>query len=161
MAEVSQTTPDEGGKIRARKQSTRIDMTPMVDLAFLLLTFFILTATFTKNRVMDVAMPDQSGPTSPVNDENVFNVVLGDNNKVYCWDGLEGDIKVTDYSHDGLRSELLQRKNANPDLLVLIKPHDKCRYQNVVDILDEMDITTITRYAIVEVTPEDIERLPF
>ena len=61
MAEVNTDSGggDKGGKKRAKKSSTRIDMTPMVDLAFLLLTFFILTATFNKQKVMSVPYPKE------------------------------------------------------------------------------------------------------
>jgi len=55
----------KGGKKRAKKQSTRVDMTPMVDLAFLLLTFFVLTATFNKNKSMEITFPAK--PDKPRN----------------------------------------------------------------------------------------------
>lgn len=154
MAEVSQKSSKEGsGKIRSNKRSTRIDMTPMVDLAFLLLTFFILTTTFTKSHVMDLTMPDK-GQSQPVNDENVLNLVLGENNKVYWFDGLDGEVTETNYSKDGVRKVLLNHKQ-NEKLIVLIKPMDECKYHNMIDILDEIDITGTKRYAIVDYSADD------
>lgn len=160
MAEISQRSAAEnvGGKVRAKKQSTKIDMTPMVDLAFLLLTFFILTTTFLKPNIIPLTMPE------PVKDpiqlpllqaKNAFNVVLAEHNKIYWWIGLDGPAAPTNYSKDGIRKILLEESKANPDLMVLVKPMDKSRFENMVDILDEVHIANITRYAIVELTEED------
>ena len=159
MAEITQNSGKAEGKIRYRKQSTKIDMTPMVDLAFLLLTFFILTTTFNKPTIMDLEMPDQSGATTPVNDENVLNLVLAENNKIYWWMGLEPKAERTNYSSSGVRNLILQKKKERPALMILIKPKDDCKYENMVDILDEMTITATERYAIVDVTDDDVSRL--
>jgi biopolymer transport protein ExbD len=133
----------------------------MVDLAFLLLTFFILTTTFHKVRVMQVDMPDKTiTDPPPISDRNILNLVLAENNKVYWWDGLDASAKVTNYSNDGVRKILLEKGKANPNLMVLIKPKDNSKYENVVDILDEMDISNIKRYAIVAYTSDDKTRLP-
>jgi biopolymer transport protein ExbD len=158
MAEINQSgvqKPD--GKVRAKRQSTKIDMTPMVDLAFLLLTFFILTSTFTNFRIMDVQMPDRidgGEPRPPVNVKDVLNLVLADNDKIYWWIGLDPPVKLTNYSNRGIRKILLERKD-NPKLWVLIKPKDDSKYENMVDILDEIEIANIDRYAIVDFTEDD------
>ena len=121
MAQVDQASKAEpGGKVRVKKQSTRIDMTPMVDLAFLLLTFFILTTTFTKDNVLKVQMPE-SAPPSPVNDENVMNLVLAADNKLFWWMGLEEIAVETNYSRSGIRKLLLDKRKNNPHIIVLIK----------------------------------------
>ncbi|HYG04024.1 MAG TPA: biopolymer transporter ExbD [Chryseosolibacter sp.] len=159
MAQVDQPNKTEpGGKVRAKKQSTRIDMTPMVDLAFLLLTFFILTTTFTKDNVLKVQMPE-SAPPSPVNDENVMNLVLADDNKLFWWMGLEKTAAETNYSRSGIRKLLLDKRKSNPNLIVLIKAKDDARYENMIDILDEMEITAMEKYAIVDYTEDDALRL--
>jgi biopolymer transport protein ExbD len=159
MAEISQNSSgDSRGKIRSTKRSTRIDMTPMVDLAFLLLTFFILTSTFNNYHVIPLPMPDSSGPQTPINQKNILNLVLDENNKVYWWDGLEGQVQATNYSNKGIRNILLTHKK-NPKLMVLIKPTDKSKYENIVDVLDELTITSTQHYAIVDFTPEDKQRL--
>jgi biopolymer transport protein ExbD len=86
MAEISEnSSSSKGGKKRARKQSTRIDMTPMVDLAFLLLTFFVLTATFTKPKAMDLALPAGGGDPKPV--KNGFTFLLTKDNRVFYYKG--------------------------------------------------------------------------
>jgi Biopolymer transport protein len=165
MAEISQnnSSANNGGKVRTKKRSTRIDMTPMVDLAFLLLTFFILTTTLNKHSVMQLTMPEpvldpSKLPTLPA--KNAFNVVLAENNKIYWWIGLEESAISTNYSRDGIRKILLEHGKANPNLMVLIKPMDEARYENMVDILDEVEIANIRRYAIVDFTADDKTRLP-
>lgn len=161
MAEVSQQGgggKKGGGKVRVKKQSTKIDMTPMVDLAFLLLTFFILTTTFNKPKTMELTMPDKvkdESEQTKINQDDILNLVLGENNKIYWWIGLTPPAKVTNYSKDGVRKLLIEQTNANPKMMILIKPQDESRYDNMVDILDEMEITNMKRYAIVEFTPDD------
>ena len=161
MAEITKNSADKkaGGKIRANKRSTRVDMTPMVDLAFLLLTFFILTTTFYKPYILRLDMPAPNENPAPVNDENILNLVLAQDNKIYWWKGLAPSAAVTDYSGNGVRKLLLESGKNNPHLMVLIKPQDRSRYQNMVDVLDEMVITNITRYAIVDFTEEDETRI--
>jgi biopolymer transport protein ExbD len=160
MAEISQQSADGSkGKVRTTKRSTKIDMTPMVDLAFLLLTFFILTTTFLKPHALDLPMPDDSGPQSPISGKNILNVVLAENNKIYWWDGVEGKVQPTNYSRNGLRKLLLEKKSQNPSIMVLIKPKDHSKYENMVDILDEVTITSTPRYAIVKFTNDDRDRL--
>lgn len=157
MAEVNPNSgaKEGGGKVRSKKQSTRIDMTPMVDLAFLLLTFFILTTTFNKSRVLPLIMPDKADGNPPeIMADNVLNLVLSKEDKVYWWTGITPPARVTDFSSDGLRKILLERRG-NPKLMVLIKPEEDSRFANVVDVLDEMTIARIDRYAIVDVTEDD------
>jgi biopolymer transport protein ExbD len=165
MAEIQQQADSgKGGKKRAKKMSTKIDMTPMVDLAFLLLTFFMLTTTFNKPNVMQLTMPvkeKDKTQQSEIKASNAFTILMGEANKVYFYDGLLADdvkpeLKLSSYSADGIRKELLSRRR-NPDLVVLIKPDDKSNYQNMVDILDEMNITDQKKYALVNISKADLE----
>ena len=93
MAEISQSGGggSKDGKVRSKKSSTKIDMTPMVDLAFLLLTFFMLTTTFNKPQTMEITMPEkvQKDDKQPmVNEKKVLTVVLGEIDKVYWYVGV-------------------------------------------------------------------------
>ncbi|WP_133274216.1 ExbD/TolR family protein [Hymenobacter radiodurans] len=165
MAEIQQQADSggKGGKKRAKKMSTKIDMTPMVDLAFLLLTFFMLTTTFNKPNVMQVTMPvkpKKDDPPSEIKSSNAMTVILGETNKVYYYEGLLADdvkpeLKVTNYGATGIRKVLLDRMRANPQTVVLIKPARKSVYKNMVDILDEMNITNQKKYALVDISPAD------
>lgn len=157
MAQINTT---EGSK--RKKASTSVDMTPMVDLAFLLITFFMLTTTFGKPQAMLVNMPDKTNDNQEqaLKESKALTIILGEGDKVFYFQGLlNQDLIVTDYSAKGIREVLLQ-KNKNVDgMVVLIKAHSKSRYKNMVDMLDEMHITNIQRYAIVHMTEEDYAML--
>lgn len=161
MAEVQQGGGGghkKGGKVRAKKMSTKIDMTPMVDLAFLLLTFFLLTTTFNKPKTMEVNMPDKvddETQQTKINENDILNLVLAEDDKIFWWIGLEPPVNTTNYSKDGVRKVVLENTRANPKMMVLIKPKDESRYENMVNILDEMDITDTKRYAIVDYSDDD------
>jgi len=161
MAEITQGGGGgkKGGKIRSKKTSTRIDMTPMVDLAFLLLTFFVMTTTLNKPQTMEITMPEEDEKEPPkVNEKHVLTLVMGRNDKIYWYIGItDPEVKVTNFSHNGIRKLLLEKKRDIPKLIVLIKSLDESKYKNMVDILDEMNINSIQRYAIVDVTPVDKE----
>lgn len=164
MAEISDSGGGhgkKGGKIRAKKMSTKIDMTPMVDLAFLLLTFFMLTTTFNKPVTMELIMPDKpkiDDVPPEVNEKKVLTLVLGKEDKIYWYIGItKPDVEVTDFSSAGVRKIIRQYQQTIDKLLVLIKPGDESRYKNVVDILDEMNISTVKRYALVDVDKHDLQ----
>lgn len=163
MAEIQQGGGggSKDGKVRVKKSSTKIDMTPMVDLAFLLLTFFILTTTLNKPQTMELTMPEKEkeGDKPPeVNEKKVVTVILGPNDKVYWYVGItDPEIKLTSFGKDGIRKVLLQKNNEIPGMIVLIKPGKESRYGNMVDILDEMNITNMKRFAMVKITDVDEE----
>jgi biopolymer transport protein ExbD len=170
MAELdtSQQNKKKGGKKkRSKKFSTRIDLTPMVDLGFLLVTFFMLTTTFSKPQTMEINMPVKP-KDNQVSQENAnavkaskaLTIILGSDNKVYWYRGLsdtEDLPTLTDFSKDGIRRVLLDMNMTIKDMVVLIKPSNDAKYRNVVDILDEMNITNIKRYALVDITNEDLK----
>jgi biopolymer transport protein ExbD len=151
----------KGGKVRSKKASTRVDLTAMVDLAFLLITFFMLTTTLAKKKEMDVAMPDNSVPASKlaVAETRTMTIILGSHNKLEWYIGLptKSAPTVEGYGKDQLRKTLIdhskeiQATHAAPEnyMIVLIKPSDKSTYENLVSVLDEMSITNINHYAIV------------
>lgn len=162
----------KGGKIRTKKQSTRIDMTPMVDLMFLLITFFMLTTTLATPQAMDLAMPDKDkkNPEAKLDvaDNRTMTVLLGENNKIEWYMGLVDKPleapKVINYGRE-IRTELVNNikkvlaatGDPKKGLIVLIKPSDKSNYKNLVDILDEMKITNVPSYAIVDITKPDLD----
>ena len=164
----------KGGKKRAKKMSTKIDMTPMVDLAFLLLTFFMLTTTFAKPNVMQLTMPVKK--TDDVEDTKIkasqaMTIILGKDNKAYYYFGLntpndksvaKPEMKVTNFAANGIRQVILdrQRQAAGSEErlpIILIKPNEDSKYRNMVDILDEMNITSQKKYALVKMTKDDAD----
>lgn len=145
------------GKIRSVRHSTRMDMTPMVDLAFLLLTFFILTATLTKSHEMPLTMHEQpKDPTTQkkVNENDVLHITLAARDKVYWWIGNDTPT-LTDYTRQGLRKVLLEKRQSNPRLFILIKPGEHSRYENIIDLLDELQIANMENYSIVDLKKDD------
>lgn len=179
MAELNTSESHHKGKkvIRGKKMSTKIDMTPMVDLAFLLVTFFMLTTTFSKPHAMEIVMPEKPKPneiidTTKVRETEAMTIIMDQNNRLYYYFGIQDPkVETSNYSPNGIRKVLIQ-KDADVKALqraqgrdqkgavVLIKPMDKSRYENMVNILDEMKISGVARYAIVAVTPEELEMLP-
>ncbi|HKR07400.1 MAG TPA: biopolymer transporter ExbD [Bacteroidia bacterium] len=201
MSEV-QSAPDEGGKkgkhskLRAKKSSTHIDMTPMVDLAFLLLTFFMLTTTFSKPKTMEINMPVKPPPDFKAPEiTNALTVLLTDKDKIYWYyNAFKPDtttLQLTDFSPNGihkmlldynkdvyekvreqqtrlekreiadttykrLRIEIMGDKKA---LTVLIKNDDKAKYRNIVDMLDELNIASVGKYAIVDISQPEFDLL--
>jgi biopolymer transport protein ExbD len=168
MAELEQKQAGgkKGKKKGRKKMSTRIDLTPMVDLGFLLVTFFMLTTTFSKPQTMEINLPVKEKDINIEDEPGVkasksLTILLGEDNKVFWYLGLttepiEGPIE-TNFSADGIRKALLEKNATIKDMVVLIKPSNDAIYKNVVDILDEMNISNIKRYALVEITPEDLD----
>ncbi|TGE27538.1 ExbD/TolR family protein [Hymenobacter metallicola] len=155
----------------ARRSFRRIlhpDMTPMVGLGFLLVTFFLLAADFTKTTVLPLSMPvkpkmdhEQStlGPCV-----GAMTLILGENNKVHYYYGLlsvdvKPEMHTTSLTATGLRQVLLQEKAESGKFIVLIKSSDKAKYRNMVDVLDEMNITDMYRYALVDMAQGDYDLL--
>ena len=167
----------KGGKVRSKKQNAKVDLTAMVDLAFLLITFFMLTTTLSKPQSMSLGLPDkdEKADTEAKVDENrTMTVLLGENGKLVRYVGMlatpvaGGAPKDFSYGKDGIRKELISRKklvldytgNKDKGMIVIIKPSKKSNYKNLVDILDEMAIVGVPTYAIVnDFTPEETKLL--
>lgn len=179
MAEIAQDSGGghkKGGKVRSKKMSTRIDFTPMVDLGFLLITFFMLTTTLAKPNIMALVMPEKDikkEDVEPVKESKVLTLLLGANDKVYWYEGItDAKLDSTDYSAEGLRQVILNKmekvkgqfgmedyedfKTKEPRkgsfINVIIKPTKDSRYKNLVDALDEMAITKVRYYVILDIS---------
>lgn len=183
---------------RPKKLSTRVDFTPMVDLGFLLITFFMLSTTMNKPQTMEISMPAKDKvkeeEQTQVKESEAVTLLLGKDDKIYYYFGLgtaevTPELKVTTFAPDGIRNILLQRnsevvaqirqlkmqrsnKSINEEEfkkkvaevkqhkqapVVLIKSTNEASYENLVDILDEMQICNIARYAIIDITGYDKE----
>lgn len=159
----------KGGKVRSKKQSTRVDLTAMVDLAFLLITFFMLTTTLAKPKAMDIAMPDKTDLTQqkPVPASRTMTILLGSDDKIEWYMGETGKSAPTKdfYGSRGIRKAILDNKekvkqaSGGQNMIIIIKPSDKSTYKNMVDIIDEMSITGSDIYAIGDILPIEVEDL--
>jgi biopolymer transport protein ExbD len=161
MAEIdSSGGGKKGGKKRSKKMSTKIDMTPMVDLGFLLITFFMLTTTLAKPVTMQLNMPDKTDTkeTSPVKLSETLTV-CPDANKVYYYQGIPTEagtvMQVTNYSETGIRKVIANLKaKVGNNFTIVIKPTKGAKYRNMIDMLDECAITNNKRYALLEIDPD-------
>jgi biopolymer transport protein ExbD len=152
------------GVKKAKKLSTRVDLTPMVDLGFLLITFFIFTTTMSQPTGMKLNLPkdtDKPEEQNKVKESAVLTVLLAKNNKVFYYEGqvaADGsNFKSSNFKD--IRSEILSKKRSTDpkDFVVVIKPDQDCTYKNVVDMLDEMLINDVKRYATVEISPVEYQ----
>jgi biopolymer transport protein ExbD len=122
MAEIIQEDKHKGGKKKPKKHSNHIDMTPMVDLMCLLITFFMLTVAFSKPKVMDIILPEKIQKNEKVEppkiaDSRTLNIILGPDDKVYWYPGKADaasppPLQETDFSDTGIRQVLLERNRA-------------------------------------------------
>ena len=167
------------GVKKGKKLSTRIDLTPMVDLGFLLITFFMYTTTLAKPKTMEINMPYKD-PNMKQEDQNkikesvALTILLRKNHRVYYYEGMATDpnkppdLKVTNFSQkDGIRDEIIKKKKEvdamkasgalgpKDETTVLIKPDTTSTYSDLVNMLDEMSINDIKVYAIIDITDID------
>ena len=168
MAEVQvQEKGDKGGKVRSKKQSTRVDMTPMVDLGFLLITFFMFTTTFSKPNVMDLGLPAKPKKDAPppqrteIDLSNSISLIIGKDNRIFYHQldqaGLNDQtLMETSFDREGITKVIEQAKRRAKDVTkftVIIKPTDDAVYKNFVDILDQMTNTNSQQYGVTEIKP--------
>ena len=187
------------GVKKAKKLSTRVDMTPMVDLGFLLITFFIFTTTMSSPTTMQLYMPKDTKDEdqNKAKESGALTILLGKNNVVYVYRGqllpdasnfhtttfkgirdtiiaMKRDV-INAHVHDAGCTKIQEEarvgnpklnippdpnwKNAclDKDLVIVIKPDDEATYKNTIDILDEMAISAIKRYAMVDLFPAEKE----
>jgi biopolymer transport protein ExbD len=138
-----------------------VDMTPMVDLGFLLITFFIFTTTMAQPTAMNLFMPkdvDKPEEQNKVKESGAFTIMLGKQDVVYYYEGLD-PLQIKTATFKTIRDEIIRKKqNTNvDDLVVIIKPTIDATYKNTVDILDEMTINAIKRYAMVDISPQEYQ----
>ena len=163
MAQIESHDDGGGKKVRSKKNSTRVDMSPLVDLGFLLITFFMFAATSIKPNVMNLNMPPKIDVPKPtdipeIKLQNSLSILIGKDNKLFWHQqdqaGLNGEtLNETDYSKVRDVITAAQGRADKDKFTVIIKPMDDATYDNLVTILDEMEITKSTRYGIVPVAP--------
>lgn len=176
------------GVKKAKRLSTRVDMTPMVDLGFLLITFFIFTTTMSTPSTMDLFMPKDTNKDEDQNkakESGALTIMLAKNNVVYYYEGQltpdgsnfkKSDFKeirteiinkrkevISTHQHDASCEKIWAKNNGDKnscldrDFVVVIKPDPDATYKNTVDILDEMTINGVKRFAMVDLFPQELE----
>ncbi|MEE9904270.1 ExbD/TolR family protein [Chlorobium sp.] len=152
---------------KGRRQSKRLgfhlDMTPMVDVAFLLLTFFMLTTTFAKSNTMEINMPPETGEVR-IAEQNVMTVRIAGDGMAYCSLGEEVPRRISLYGPSDsrkkslsaeLRSLLRKQTSANRKMVIVVKISDKAKYRNLVDLIDELNLMKIDRFSLDDYTDQD------
>jgi biopolymer transport protein ExbD len=142
----------------------RVDMTPMVDLGFLLITFFMYTTSFNKPFEMPLVLPKNSTETAALIDKNTLTLILGKDDKIFWHQKNLNKLEKTDFKNVNFGKELrnlilVKRQTAlkKENFTVIIHPTDECNYGNVVDILDEMSITNQKLYALSDIFQKEKE----
>ena len=172
MAEInvaaSGTMP---GVRRSKKLSTRVDLTPMVDLGFLLITFFIFTTTMAQPKELRIYMPKDGPPIEVALSTALTVLPLADDKIFYYHGSLEEAMQSSAYGtttfsySDGIGQVIRDKQKAmehkepgtSKKLMLIIKPADKSNYRNLVDIMDEIAINVVNHYAITDISEVEKE----
>ena len=166
MAELISSRGKSGGRHLVKRIPGRVDLTAMVDLAFLLITFFMLTTALAKPRIMRVIMP-ADGPPGAVSEKTTMTLVLGKNNQAVYYLGMADKPlttpKLIGYGKE-MRVAIIETgkqvfASTGKTLMVLVKPAGHSVYANLVAALDELNITQVPSYAIAAISPKDIDLL--
>jgi biopolymer transport protein ExbD len=149
------------GVKKGKKLSTRVDLTPMCDLGFLLITFFIFTTTMSQPTGMPMYLPkDVKNPEeqNKVKNSAVITLMLGKDDKIYYYEG-DDPTKMLQTTFKKVRDVVLDKKRRTDakDFMVVLKPTPDATYKNTVNILDEMTIDEVKRYAMVDVSPTEYD----
>ena len=177
MAQIESAAMERKGRSFShnKTQILQIDMTPMVDLGFLLITFFVFTTTLSTPTITDLFMPkDDIDNPQPLPKSLALTILLSDNDKIYYYHGdfddvlQANEIFETSYSTYAGIGQIIRQKQKDIDvsekfadgrrgLMLLIKPTSASEYKNVIDALDEAVINDVKKYAIIEPTHNEIE----
>lgn len=163
-----------GKKVRSKKQNAGVDLTAMVDLAFLLITFFMLTTSLSKPQSMDLTMPDKlekedKTPPQEAPESKTMTILIGKDRALKYYMGIlngtySGSTPTdTSYGKDGIRQVILQKManlraaghEGKDGIVVLIKATEDATYTDMIDILDEMAITGVEIYALQDMTEDE------
>ena len=168
MASIENTkTPGRVTGKKLHKKSTTVDLTPMVDLGFLLISFFVFTTTMARPKAMNIIMPDDKVPPGDIVCAScALTVLLQKNNVVKYYEGIANAstvLKETNFSPEGIRTIILQKikslahvkgKTAD-DFVLIIKPTDESSFSSFVNMMDEAAINIVTHYYIGEIDNVD------
>ena len=147
------------GVKKGKKLSTRVDLTPMVDLGFLLITFFIFTTTVSQPTAMKLFLPkdvDKPEEQNKVKASAVLTIMPAKNDQIYYYEG-DDPTKLQSSNFKAIRDIILDKKRRTDpkDFVVVLKPTQDATYKNAVNILDEMTIDEIKRFALVDISPDE------
>jgi biopolymer transport protein ExbD len=154
--DVAAAEPRKRGKKKrkkGRRLGIRIDMTPLVDVAFLLLTFFMLTTSMSRPQTMEINLPPQDTKVE-IAESNLLTLRLNAKGEVFWNMGIETPKKI---AFKDLRSFLRERSTANPKLVTLVKVDREGKYIMMVDMMDELNLAQISRFSLAPLLDQDKE----
>lgn len=177
MADIQETGSGYGRSLKkkpqVKKQSVRVDMTPMVDLGFLLITFFMLTMVLNEFKSINYIKPIDGPVKEPVSECQVLNLLIDSNERVFAYNGLNTEaITVSSFKGSNsvrhvvmntarkVKAECGNYKSGKPrEIICLIKLLPGAKYKSMVEVLDEMIITETSTYAIQDPLPEELKAI--
>jgi biopolymer transport protein ExbD len=136
------------------KKNIFTDMNAMVDIAFLLLTFFLLTTTMLKPKAIELVLPvpdqnDTMTETQQIRESRALTLIpLSDNRLAYYVGMTEAQAKLSEYTADGIRTLLIDFQERTEEPIIIVKPHPLSAFENLIDILDELKLSASERYTI-------------
>ena len=155
--DVAAAAPRKTGKSKKRKKGRRlgirIDMTPLVDVAFLLLTFFMLTTSMSRPQTMEINLPPEEVKVE-IAESNLLTLRVSSKGEVFWNMGIEAP-KAIEFS--GLRAFLREKAGTNPKLVTLVKVDREGKYVMMVNIMDELNLAEITRFSLAPLLDQDKE----
>ncbi|MCG8342392.1 MAG: biopolymer transporter ExbD [Chlorobiales bacterium] len=164
MGLVDSPNGEQRGRKTKRKRKRigfHIDMTPMVDVAFLLLTFFMLTTTFGRANTMEINIPPENSEVK-IAETNVMTFRIVPDGYVYWSIGEAAPRKQRLYDEENamalgreIRQMLQQQTEANSKLVIVVKISDKAKYKYLIDLIDEFNLMKIDRFSLDDFTEAD------
>ncbi|TCC94059.1 biopolymer transporter ExbD [Pedobacter frigiditerrae] len=157
MATLNIPQNGKATKGRTAKALPGVDLTAMVDLAFLLITFFMLTTSLSKMKAIDIAKNVPAEILAPYPASRTMTILLGKENKVVYYMGEAKDAMMNVASLTTIKAQIIANKlmvqkihqiEKEKSMIIIIKPTSTSVYKNFVDIIDEMNINGIESYAI-------------
>lgn len=144
-------------KKRIKRIAIRIDMTPLVDVAFLLLTFFMLTTVFNKPQTMELNLPPEKDVKVEVAESNLMTLRIMEDGNI--WWGMGRSEKPTRITFGELRPLILEQNRSNPKLITLIKIDRDGKYIYMVDVLDELNLANVTRFSLAPLSDKEKDQI--
>ncbi|TAN21671.1 MAG: biopolymer transporter ExbD [Chitinophagaceae bacterium] len=179
MADVELASGSAGkrhGGTKSKKNSTRVDMTPMCDVAFLLIFFFMITTTLQRQKTMKLYLPHDvknQEEQNKVKESQALTIIMAKDNNLYYYYGIGQDaakdpannVIQTTYALKGGIGDVIANKwksviqssGGQDSMVVIIKPTKESTYENVVGILDDMNIYEVKKYALVPASDNDVK----
>jgi len=141
----------KGKKKKTRRVGVRIDMTPLVDIAFLLLTFFMFSTSMSRPQTMEINLPPQDVKVE-IAESNLLTLRIDSDGTIYWSTGIEAPQRL-EFSQ--LRSFLVERSGSNPKLVTVVKVHREGKYEMMVNMIDELALANVTRFSLAAMTEQD------